>query len=124
MGVVYYSNYLAYFEVARVEYLRAAGILYRDVEAGGVSAAVIRAHVHYVSPAHFDDELTIATRITEMTRIRIRIEYEVSREADKRLVADGYTEHVLLEHVSFRPIRIPPEIRERIERMEATASRG
>jgi acyl-CoA thioester hydrolase len=124
MGVVYYSNYLAYFEVARVEYLRSAGILYRDIEDAGVSAAVIQAHVRYVVAARFDDLLTIATRVAEMTRVRFRIEYEVWREADNTLVVEGYTEHALVDRASFRPIRIPPEIREKIERFERAGERA
>lgn len=120
MGVVYYANYLAYFEVARVEYLRSAGISYRDLEAAGVSAAVTQAHVRYLAPARFDDLLTIATRVADMTRVRFRIEYEVWREADDMLVAAGHTEHALLEHATLRPIRIPADVRQGIERFEAT----
>ncbi|HZO31247.1 MAG TPA: thioesterase family protein, partial [Chloroflexota bacterium] len=56
MGVVYYANYLTYFEVARVEYLRAAGIRYRALEDDNMVAAVTTAQINYHAPARFDDE--------------------------------------------------------------------
>ena len=120
MGVVYYANYLIYFEVARVEYLRAAGIRYRDLEDGGTVAAVTAAHVNYHVPAKFDDELSLWTRCVSMTKVRFRIEYEVQREADGALVASGHTEHALLAHQTLRPIRIPDWVRTGIEQFEAS----
>ena len=107
MGVVYYANYLTYFEVARVEYLRAAGIRYRDLEDAGTVAAVTAAHVHYHAPAKFDDALSLRTRCTSMGKVRFRIEYEIRREEDGALVASGHTEHALLAHGTLRPVRIP-----------------
>jgi acyl-CoA thioester hydrolase len=119
MGVVYYANYLTYFEVARVEYLRAAGIAYRSLEDAGTVAAVVAAHVNYQMPARFDDELSLWTRCVSMGKVRFRIEYEVWREADRALVASGFTEHALLAHGTLRPVRIPDWVKAGIERFEA-----
>jgi acyl-CoA thioester hydrolase len=119
MGVVYYANYLTYFEVARVEYLRAAGISYRALEDAGTVAAVTSAHVDYRLPAKFDDELSLWTRCIATGKVRFRVEYEVWREADGSLVASGYTEHALLGKETLRPVRIPEWVREGIQRFEA-----
>jgi acyl-CoA thioester hydrolase len=118
MGVVYYANYLTFFEVARVEYLRAAGIDYRSLEEAKMTGAVVAAHVNYHAPAKFDDELSLWSRCVSMGKVRFRIEYEAWREVDRTLVASGYTEHALLAHQSLRPVRIPEWVREGIERFE------
>lgn len=120
MGVVYYGNYLTFFEVARVEYLRAANVDYRSMEEAKVTGAVVTSHVNYHLPAVFDDELTLWSRCVSMGKVRFKIEYEVWREADNVLVASGYTEHALLSHTTLRPVRIPEWVRAGIERFEAT----
>jgi acyl-CoA thioester hydrolase len=120
MGVVYYANYLTYFEVARVEYLRAAGIEYRALEEDGMVAAVTAAHVEYRLPAKFDDELSLWTRCASVSKVRFRVEYEIWREADGAQIVRGYTEHALLAHGSLRPTRIPAWVKDGIERFEAT----
>ena len=120
MGVVYYGNYLTYFEVARVEYLRAAGIDYRSLEDAKMTGAVVAAHVNYHAPAKFDDELSLWSRCVSMGKVRFRIEYEVWRESDRTLVASGFTEHALLSHHNLRPVRIPDWVKEGIERFEAS----
>ena len=119
MGVVYYANYLTYFEVARVEYLRAAGIEYRGLEEAGMVAAVTAAHVEYRLPAKFDDELSLWTRCISVSKVRFRVEYEIWREADRSLIVSGYTEHALLARDSLRPTRIPDWVKEGIDRFEA-----
>src|SRR6185369_1730074 len=96
MGVVYYANYLTYFEVARVEYLRTAGIAYRALEDAGTVAAVTAAQVNYHLPAKFDDELSLLTRCASIGKVRFRVEYEIWREADGSLIVSGYTEHAML----------------------------
>ena len=119
MGVVYYANYLTYFEVARVEYLRAAGIRYRALEDDNMVAAVTSAHVSYHAPAKFDDELRLWTRCVSIGKVRFRIEYEIRRGEDGALVAGGYTEHALLAHGTLRPVRIPGWVKDGIEQFEA-----
>ncbi len=120
MGVVYYANYLTYFEVARVEYLRAAGIDYRSLEDAKMTGAVVSAHVDYRLPAKFDDHLSLWCRCVSMEKVRFRIEYEVWREEDQKLVASGYTEHAMLDHHTLRPVRIPEWVREGVRLFEAT----
>ena len=118
MGVVYYANYLTFFEVGRVEFLRAAKADYRAIEAGGAVAAVTRADCRYLAPARFDDLLAIHTRAANVGRASMRFEYEVRREQDGVLLAEGYTEHACLDRQTLRPRRLPDEVRAAIARFQ------
>jgi acyl-CoA thioester hydrolase len=119
MGVVYYANYLAYFEVGRVEFLRAAGADYRAIEDDGLIAAVTRADCRYLAPARFDDLLEIHTRTANIGRASMRFEYEIQRQSDSALLAHGFTEHALLDRSTLRPTRLPASIRQAIERFQS-----
>lgn len=94
MGFVYYANYFVYFEMARSEMLREAGLPYTDLEAQGIMLPVLEAHCDYKQPAHYDDLLTIRSRCTQLKGPRLRIEYVVER--DGKLLASGHTQHVCM----------------------------
>jgi acyl-CoA thioester hydrolase len=94
MGVVYHANYLVWMEVGRVEYCRAAGFRYRDLEAEGVLLAVVEAHCRYLSPALYDEEVIVRTAIEEATQRLVRFSYRISSGEDGRLLAEGSTKHV------------------------------
>ena len=87
MGVVYYSNYLVWFEVGRTEWLRETGWSYREMEVEGVSLPVIEAHCEYRQPARYDDEIEIVTRASLLTPVRIRFDYDVVRRRDGAVAA-------------------------------------
>lgn len=110
MGVVYYSNYLVWFEVGRTEWLRQTGWSYREMETDGVSLPVIEAHCAYRQPARYDDEIEIVTRATLLTPIRIRFDYDIVRRRDQALAAVGYTVHAALDS-NGRPCRLPDRVR-------------
>lgn len=80
MGYVHHANYLVYFEIGRTELLRHLGGSYREVEASGILAVVVKAEVKYHSPARYDDLLKITTRVTRVTAARMVHEYEITRE--------------------------------------------
>jgi acyl-CoA thioester hydrolase len=94
MGVVYHANYLVWMEVGRVEYCRACGFRYRDMEAQGVLLAVVEAHCRYVSPALYDEEVIVSTGIEEATARAVRFTYRIVSGEDGRLLAEGFTKHV------------------------------
>src|SRR5215208_5900285 len=87
MGVVYYANYLIWFEVGRTEWLRASGWTYREMERDGVALPVIEARCEYRHPTRYDDELEIRTRATRLTAVRVRFDYEVVRAGESRPAA-------------------------------------
>lgn len=111
MGVVYYANYLVWFEVGRTEWLRDAGWNYRELEEHGTHLPVIEAHCDYTQPARYDDEIEIRTRAALITPVRIRFDYEVVRTADETSCAAGYTVHASLD-AAGRPCRLPPRVLE------------
>ena len=111
MGVVYYANYLVWFEVGRTEWLRDTGWSYREMEADGVSLPVIEVHCDYRQPARYDDALEVRTRATLLTPVRIRFDYDVVRTADDAVAASGYTVHAALD-TNGRPCRLPARVRE------------
>ena len=111
MGVVYYANYLVWFEVGRTEWLREAGWNYRDMEGAGISLPVVEAHCHYRQPARYDDEIEIRTRATRLTPVRVRFDYEAVRIAGGTLVAEGYTVHAAVGP-NGRPCRLPAGVQE------------
>ena len=108
MSVVYYANYLVYFEMARSEMLREVGLPYAELEAKGLRLPVIEAHCEYKAPARFDDLIEIRTRCPEIRGARIRLEYEMIRGND--LLAIGYTVHACVSPEG-RVIRPFPELR-------------
>jgi len=89
MGYVHHSRFLQYFELGRVELLRDIGHSYAQLERDGIMFAVIKAQCHFRSPARYDDELTLLTKVTRQTHVRIDHAYELRR--GETLLAEGTT---------------------------------
>jgi acyl-CoA thioester hydrolase len=106
MGVVYYANYLRYFEHARNELFRAQGGTYRAFEEQGLMLPVVEAALNYRSPARYDDLLLIDTEISAASRVRLTFVYEVRREGEAQVLCDGYTVHACLT-TGGKPARLP-----------------
>lgn len=107
MGVVYHANYLVWMEVGRVEYWRALGLRYRDMERDdGILLAVAEAQCRYLAPAYYDDEIIIRTRVAEVNPRLVRFEYELVNAADGRSIAIAFTKHVFCGK-DRRPRRLP-----------------
>ena len=109
MGVVYYANYLRFFESARAALLRERGLTGRDLDQLGVGFPVTEAHCRYRKPAYYEDLLDVDIRIAELGAVRVRFEYEIRR--DSELLVDGYTVHACVRGDSGRPVRVPEAIR-------------
>jgi acyl-CoA thioester hydrolase len=112
MGVVYYANYLRYFESARADYWRQLGKTYKDIDALGVALPVISAHCDYKRPAHYEDLLDIDVNVTEMRGASMRFEYSVHHDGE--LLAVGYTRHAVISTSDGRPKAVPPSLRSSI----------
>jgi len=106
MGVVYYGNYLTYFEVGRVEYLRQAGMTIAEVN-DKVFMPVAEASVKYHRPARLDELLEVRCWVSERKRASFRFEYAIGSEAGER-VATGFTLHAVLDRATSRMMAIPP----------------
>jgi acyl-CoA thioester hydrolase len=111
MGIVYYANYLVWMEVARVEWCRARGFHYRDMEReDGVMLVVAEAECRYLAPALFDDEVIIETQVAEAGARLIRFEYRMRNAATGQALATGATKHVVCD-LSRKPRRLPEKYR-------------
>jgi acyl-CoA thioester hydrolase len=106
MGFVYYGNYAAYFEVARVEALRSLGISYKSLEESGVLMPVKNFEIDYLKPAKYDEMIEIVTTIKEIPKSGILFEYESLNEK-KEVINRAKTTLVFLDAVRMRPIRVP-----------------
>lgn len=89
MGIVHHSNYLAYFEAGRVEWLRRRGVTYGEWAAAGIHLPVVEASVRYRAPARFDDVIGIETRLSELRAASLRFEFRMDRAGE--LLAEGFT---------------------------------
>jgi acyl-CoA thioester hydrolase len=104
MSVVYYANYLVWFELGRMEVLRAVGLSYRMLESEhGCILPVIEARCRYRSPARYDDEILIETSPAMLRGSVIKFAYRIYRKANqggeerKLLLAEGETVHVVCD---------------------------
>lgn len=79
MGYLHHSRYFQYFEIGRVELLRAAGHSYADLEREGVFFVVVKAECQFKAPARYDDEVRLTTRIVRQTHVRIDHTYDLKR---------------------------------------------
>ncbi|MCG8421517.1 MAG: acyl-CoA thioesterase [Proteobacteria bacterium] len=113
MGVVYYANYLRYFESSRAAFLRAMGGSHADLDAWGVALPVIEAHCRYRRPAQYEDLLDVHVHISQLRRASLIFSYEVKRGDE--LLADGHTRHAVVAP-SGRPRAVPVPLKELIER--------
>jgi acyl-CoA thioester hydrolase len=98
MGIVYYANYLVWFEIGRTEFCRARGFAYRDMEENEDAFLVVaESYCRYKAPAYYDDELLIRTHVTELRRRSLRFGYEIVRASDGQIIAEGETGHVVTD---------------------------
>jgi len=111
MGVVYYANYLVWFEIGRTDWLRETGWTYRLMEEEGFGLPVIEAHCAYQTSARYDDDVEIRTRARLVSAVRLAFDYDVVRRADGQALASGYTVHATVDR-SGRPTRLPTRVKE------------
>src|SRR4029453_2717778 len=98
MGIVYYANYLFWFEIGRTDYCRARGFSYRDMEKNEDAFLVVpESYCRYKAPAYYDDELIVRTHITELRKRSLRFGYEIARLPRGRIIPGGETDHVVTD---------------------------
>ena len=120
-GIAHNASYLVWYEVARVEYLRAYAGGYQALRDHGIEALVLESHCRYVVPAVFDDLLHVHTRCVGLRGARFRYEYAIVRD-DGTLMAEGYTAHACVDSATLKPTRIPDWLRDAITRIESSSS--
>jgi acyl-CoA thioester hydrolase len=113
-GVVYYANYLKYFERARTEYLMERGVNVSTLAGEGVKFVIIRTEIDYCSPAVLGDMLRITTKADNIGGASFWVNYLVEREKDNKLIVEGKTK-VACINGEYKLIRIPKEIINKLE---------
>jgi acyl-CoA thioester hydrolase len=91
-----------------VEWLRATGHSYRDMERQGFGLVVVEALLHYLSPAFFDDELTLSTHLAELGKVSLRFDYEVIKDGE--VLVSGHTRHACIDLATGKPLRMPQQL--------------
>ena len=119
-GVAHNSNYLVWFEVARIDYLERHAGGYQRLRDQGIESLVLESHVRYVQPAVFDDRLLVNARILDVRGARFRFEYAITR--DGVTIADGWTSHGTVAARTLRPTRIPAWLLDAIRAVESVTS--
>jgi acyl-CoA thioester hydrolase len=109
MGVVYYANYLRFFESARAAYWRSLGKSYKDLEEAQVAMPVIEAHCNYKRPSYYEDLLEVDIRVGELRQASLRFDYTIYRGTD--VIAEGYTRHAVIGP-NGKPRPLPQSMRD------------
>lgn len=113
MGVVYYANYLQWFEMGRTELMRSLGVSYRAMEEEGTFLPVAEVFCQYHASARYDDLLTIETSIDFLKRASIQFTYRILRKTDALVLVTGRTLHAFVDRAG-RIVRIPSGLKEKI----------
>lgn len=112
MGVVHHAAYITWFEEGRSAFTRAIGYPYAQMERDGLSLAVSEVNARYHQPARYDEEVIVATHLTEFPSRGMTFTYEVRRATDGTLLVTGSTKHISVD-AQGRTQRIPDEMRAR-----------
>jgi len=117
-GIAHNAAYPVWFEVARVEYLRAFAGGYQALRDSGIEALVLESFCRYRVPARFDDELDVHARCVGLRGARFRYDYVIVR-IDGMPIADGWTAHACVDAKTFRPTRVPDWLSDAIRTAES-----
>jgi len=114
MRIVYYANYLQYFEIGRAEFFREFLAPFTDYIDRGLYLAVTETAVRYHKPARYDDRLVIETRLTRLGRASLKMSYMIAHKESKALISTGMTGHALLDEEG-RVLRFEKDFRESLK---------
>tara|TARA_B110000003_G_scaffold234522_1_gene238283 strand:+ start:1300 stop:1698 length:399 start_codon:yes stop_codon:yes gene_type:complete len=112
MSFVYHGNYVKYFEIGRIAWLKKLGISYKKMEDDGILLPVVDVKIKFRKPALFDDELILHTKLKQMPSYMIEFEYKISR--NNELLTNGYTKLAFFNTKTNKPVRCPKFILDKI----------
>lgn len=113
MGIVYYANYLRWFEVGRTELMRSLGLAYKNMEDQGTFLPVSEVFCKYHSSARYDDVLIVETSVEFLRRASIQFVYRILRKADGTQLVTGSTLHAFVDHEG-RIVKVPATLRAKL----------
>jgi acyl-CoA thioester hydrolase len=123
MGVVHHANYLRWFEMGRVEYMRQAGVYLLDLMAAGILFPITDVACQYRASARFDDQVAIETTMVELSKAKMVFSYRVLNAADGRLLASGSTKNAFTDQAG-KVIRLPAEYFDKLHSLYSTEPAG
>jgi acyl-CoA thioester hydrolase len=109
-GVVHHSSYVVWFELGRVELLRAHGVSYRELEAQGIAIVVSELQARYHAAARFDDVVEVRTTLALVRSRQVAFDYRLSLVDGGTLLVTGRTTHIVVDKATGRPTRLSPEL--------------
>ena len=108
MSFVYHGNYVKYFEMGRIAWLKKLGFSYKKMEEDGVLMPVIDIKINFKKPALFDDKLKLVTKLVRTPSYMIEFEFDIIKK--ENIISSGYTKLVFLNSVPSKPMRCPNSI--------------
>ncbi len=114
-GVVYYANYLVYFERDRTEWLEKKGISIKELAEKGILFVVAHAEVDYKSPAYYGEILKVTTELGSVGSVRFELHTKIEEKSTGRLVVTGKCTMVCIGK-NFKPCQLPEEVKSKIEK--------
>ena len=115
MGVVHHSNYIRWFETARVEFLRNVGIDLNEMLNDGILFPIVEVQAKYLNPAKFDDELELEIIPAAMTKVKWEFEYKIRRAGEEKILVEGFSRNVFTNAESGKITRLPDKYFSKLE---------
>lgn len=117
MGVVHHSNYIRWFETARVEFLRAVGIDLNEMLNDGILFPIVEVQAKYLNPAKFDDELELEITPAVMTKAKWEFEYKIRRAGEEKILVEGFSRNVFTNAATGKITRLPEKYFSKLENL-------
>jgi acyl-CoA thioester hydrolase len=117
-GIVSHAQFAHYFTGARVAYFRALGIKPSEFHTLPIQPAVVHLEIDFLAPVRFDDHLDVWTRVTAVGDKSVSFAYRVHNSVNQQLLSEGKSVLVTLAMDTMQPVRVPDELRRRIEKLE------
>jgi acyl-CoA thioester hydrolase len=114
MGVVYYANFLKWFEMGRTELLRDIGVPYSSIEVKGLCFPVTEVSCRYYRPARYDERLMVETTLTSLGGVTMTFCYRIYRQDDELLLASGWTKHACVD-LQGEVTKMPPNLKDMLK---------
>ena len=111
MGIVHHSHYAVWFEAGRTDFLKKAGVSYSSLEAMGFMLPLYEMNCKFKSPAEYEDEILVITKISFMSPVRLHLSYQVINSANSKLLVTGETMHAWTDK-TFKPVNAQKAIPE------------
>ena len=110
--IVYYANYLRYFERARTEFLRQKGISVAQLASEGILFVVIEASLRYIAPAKYDDLIVVHTEVTELGGASFILSHDIVEKHTNKLLVQGFARLACVKTGTGKPIKLPELIKD------------